>query len=698
MGFIYFDIKKWLNKHNLHDTSETDYKKIAAEVIDSWERGNNAYHFDGFVLYEEEIIPRIRKEIHYDSCFDYEYWEKKTDIQYSVFCILDEFLISYDYFLSRAGEIDCSSRALVKYLLGVNKRDSLEKEAEKIKFHFIVNGEQEKIKMKYSTLKREMALLEVLSSDWKADKYEELETYFYNSEATIKKKLNTGKYSVKNQYEKRFNVKLNIFGKGKKNEELKLLALFYHLEKIGIPKSQKERRCIFVCDILKSKKLEHINKCIYNVEPLEVALDIELFKNEIIKHIDFRRILFINERIRYLYRFFLEKSNYLSLTLNDSKLTRNQVECELIRIKELFLNLIELVDKIDNINYEENIFEFTFMRYQKYIFECERDESFESLKFVLETKAPKSTPFFEKYTDDKIRYECINLKDIDLYIDTNIEEISIFVLNRVNKRWVRTTKNLVHNLIELMKRFNRTIIIESIEVTILLSMFQSIKEVQDNRYRYNNNYRNYNGNKEVSLMSKLKDMSDNTKKVESIFDYLWMGLLKKWFMHNECKYDLWKISRESENNFNRLMCKIISLNNINDIDNLIKALDLELKFPFKKSRFEYETEVKKIIYLHTKYALIIEDFKIFGYFDYDSFFEEFTSITPMLINCYDRDKKNKEKETYHIKLRLISIKVVQDFVHKTIKVLEIRIISDYKTYKDISNLNFTCMTLDAFDF
>lgn len=692
MGFIYFDIQAWVKKHDLQHLPEDEYEKIAVKEIKRWKDHNKAVQFDGFVLYEEDIINRIMEEKIPNSYYSTEYWNTKTSLKYAVFCILNEIVISFDYFLFRAGIVDNNPQSFVNYLLRLTNRSELE-EVSKIEFKFLMNASPEPLKKQYLTLNYELSILEALLSDYKFESYAQLRQYAENIEDNTKKKLNSGKCSVKHLYEQSFGRKI---GRKPNFGELKLLAILYCLEKIGAPLLPSGRRCIFICDIFKHKKMEHINESIYLVKPTNVALDVELFKNEIIKHIEFKKILLINEKTRYLYNFFSEKMSYISSILDNPKLTRKQIKLDLNRIKKLLISLNTQVDKISNKYYEENIFEFTFLRYQKYIFECEREESFETLNFILATKNPTTTPLFEKYTDNNIRDKEIKLNDIDVYIEKNVDEISDFV--KIDKKWVNKRKYLIHNLINLMKRFDRTITFDTLALSILLSMFQAIKEVEDNNYKYNNNYRNYSGNQKISILSKLKDMSDDTKKVESVFDYVWMGLVKKWFMHNECKYELWKLARENENIFNRLICKVMNLNNLNGIDILTKILDLELKFPLKYSRFEYVSMIKNVIWGLTTYKLVIKDLRILAYLDDDAFFDEFISVTSAIICRYDMDHIDKDKESYHINLGKISIKVIQNYKSKIIIFVEVRIIGNYIIYQTSLDLGFKCISLNGFDF
>lgn len=714
MGFIYFNLDLWIRQGN-----ENKSKVNIIDMCNKHQIKNNQYVFNKYVFNEEDILPEILKDFtkkinirnDYAIFAQKKYWNSKIDLEFSVYCIVEDIVLSYDYFLERNNVFINKGIHYLNYLLEIYEKKHLKiQNMNKDLFYFFIGDKlNSKVPLTLTCLNKQIGIQSALLSDEVISNYNELLFKSDSYKESIKKKLNSGQCCVKKEFELLLGADLKISSKNKSNEqkflELKFLNLVYQFEKTGVPFNNFNNKKINIYDILNQYKAENVDDRLFSKIPkLSSKIPklsskyISLFNNEISKELSIDKLYNIHNKFETLDKFFRNKTEYI-LTLCESdklQLSYEFIKNELCVIKTK-LDILE--EKFDSIQSRpsnvDNIFEITYSYIQKYYRLCKLKTSYNSLEFINK-EIPAKIPLAKKIPRSKMCL-CINKLELENFISNNtslIAELIKFDENDiVEEKWICDKYNLISNLLDILVNFNTRNKDDLVDLTVLISMIQAIREVEQEGYNYENNYKYYAGNKNSSLLSKLKKTNTNG---EDTFYYVWVAFIKRWFHFNEGHYDVWKLAIECEKKLENISKNIlINLNNIKDFHDIMKFTDVILKFPIKEIAVDYNTELVNLIYNNTQYKLIINSLSLLGFMDENNFKEKFIKDILFYIDFSEYNTTNNIK-FYQFYIYKIKISVKQNIKDKVFEIVNFQIKVEDKMMKYIKNIGLDIEELDYF--
>ena len=192
-------------------------------------------------------------------------------------------------------------------------------------------------------------------------------------------------------------------------------------------------------------------------------------------------------------------------------------------------------------------------------------------------------------------------------------------------------------------------------------MYQVIYKLEKQKLKYDNNYKNYKGNKKISILAKLD--SDEINSDGDVFNYILIALLKKWFHYNEYNYEQWKAKSQMEVLFESMINKIMSLDSIIDIETVVEGLYVEFAFPETSYILDIKESREKEFYEKTGYKLDIQEYGMIRDFQKQEYFDWF--VEQMKVVIVLNEERNKQ-EVFHLNQEYVSLELYQDIENKVI--------------------------------
>ena len=648
MAIIFVDIKE-LEKSktaNIIPTGNNDEEK-AKQVVEYYEKGNDLILKGTIITEYENIIGEIKKQFDYLEVSDDQYWHAKTQKDNMVVMLNYDMTLSFDYFLYREKEVG------EYYKFTAYKKD----------FNIIYRTDVlEKLKKK--DMIKDIAVLE--SEDKKDISYE-------SEENRIKKMLFTDKAGVAKKIEKYFGIEEKKIPKASIHDYYKLVFLFYYLDKHGIPSEDETYKRIKVLDNITKPRIQMVADYIEHSNIAASAVENDLLKNEIVKHLSLSQIKRVNRIYVQLLYCYTTVFQYIGKLL-DIPIDMTLEEKELTNIEERVTKCQSVLDHVEQMEkdaeYKDSVWEIAYHRYKGFMLRCEREDSYNSLKYALELGQPSSPMFFDVVPNEDM-YSSIPQDKIIDFIKEKAEWFAEIISDGCTKRWVQDHCKDVEKACLLMKKFYRRVEFDSFPFTMVVSAAQVVHEVQKKKLKYENSFKGYKGNKKISLYATLSDIDEKDGELTA-FEYAWTAIIKRWCNYNEKKYKLWEHSVKIDLKFTDLIRRVIKLNSIDDIDLLVEGLFAETALPEKSRMTGIKQVVEKEIYqLDTGYRLVIEDMRVIREFEHENVKEHFVNIMNDVIRFND-SYYAEDKFVFHLNMEYMALKFKQDKVEKTIYLVDMR--------------------------
>lgn len=423
---------------------------------------------------------------------------------------------------------------------------------------------------------------------------------FSNSKESLRQKL----YEIKKRL-KIINIDLTKFGM-KKEETLKLIYMIYSFEKV---------HKINLILLLKNATLENVdNSCLKNTNNLSVNINTEYgetissFKEEILEELN--------------PNFKCNSNNLINETIHEwnciiSSLKTHLVQCVFNDKVNEFDRILNYIQKIYNklnlksdIDYEHNIFETIYL-YIKKGENVGREKDLILIQKMILEKIQNNNFEVEDYYIRKYKtlLNTLILKNnINKYINENIDLFTELVLMKKNitnddKKDIQFIIPFIIQLLNIIEEGTNYNFGNGVNLTLIITCAQEILICKNTKEKYAPHYFKSKV-KPKSIFSVLKKPKD----FEDIFKIIWIKKVDAKFyinlgMNNELKkfYNI-------ENSLDKIILKILSLHNMEDIkivNNLISdfvktslitdniAIDMLNKFTDKLNAVTgYKTYIK----------------------------------------------------------------------------------------------------------
>lgn len=645
MSIIFFDIRKWEkapNRTEIPVKGSTDYE-VAKSAYEYIKKGND-YIFDGpIVTTYEEIVELIEQEYDIEKISELDYWQDKAYRERMVYMAVDNMVLSYDYFLVRDRGVSCyfcwdGSDKQYQYLFNeipsgtkINKKKFIE-EVIAFELHDEIEG---------------MSVQD--SKDAIDNKYNAFKKLLFTDKSGIEKRLK--------EYWKLDSSKVPV---QQQHNYLNVLFLFYFLDKHGIYRVDNERYKVKILDALTKPRIQMIPNFMEHETELDVALDTEYLKNEIIKHLTLDQIHRIDRIYTQLFHMYNTTFLYIAHLVDmpiDFTLEQKELLNILERVNYCKAQVMRVQEYEADREYEDSIWEIAYHRYKGFIANCERADSYKSLEYAYSLGKPEGIRLFDVITEEKEKYLEIAKDDLRSYVECNLELIASIVSCDCSVKWIIENYNNAEKLCLVMEHFFRKQKFDSIPLTLLVSVYQSLYEVKKGRLKYVNNHKGYKGKKEVSLWRTLDNMEANAD--DDAFDYVWVAIIRRWCNYNECKYDLWSTMIQIELSFTDLIRMVVELSAIDNIDVLIEGLFAQMALPENYRMTHIKEAVETDVQRLTGYELQIKDSRIIREFENTNMREAFLwymrDVIPHNDLYYD-----EEEFVFHLNMEYIAIRFKQN--------------------------------------
>lgn len=615
MAIIYLDIDK-VKCYSKSEKLTLDISKCKNdnEIIDLIKK---TMKLNGVVVCQyDAIIIEIKKQIEnyikinkknfsYNNIPADEYWSLKLNRDFMVFMLIDNITLPFDYFLCREdnGGVDeyygynntnevfevlfrteCPSLDLHDH---ENVLKILRKEFKWFNAHR--PGTKNNVSLKENLKERE-----VLKQKWEKSDKKDVGIKDARSENSEQRKnfLNGNRKHIENRLkdisEKIKQVFLIDIDKITENElydYYKLLILVYYFESSGIDKdaltsvyqsmglkidtTEKYQR-IQIFNILSDPSIQLTLNWFVQNNATKSALNLELFRCEIIKHLGIEQIRNIDGKIRKLngcwYGLFEYTEKLIHFSYSEHKFEKKQFE----RITQTICKYKNLTNE-NKEKYNFSIWELVYFHYKLFCFKCEIVTSKDSLNHVLNLENPAYVEKPEKSTLPRLIQEVQRQRPY-LYLDYKIPNLSFFLENsndfwdnifpKLNKEkkskdyghyWVKKNIDTIKKAIKIMRNFQNINMLNPYSLLEIVSEIQALYEIKNRHIDCYVAYSGYDGNSTMRLISLTKDLNyfgDNKglpKKrgdlqmsymEQGAFEYNWAAFIKRWYGYNSQKYDL----------------------------------------------------------------------------------------------------------------------------------------------------------------
>ena len=677
MAIIFVDIKELENSEmtNIIPTGNNDEEK-AMQVVEYFEKGNDVILKGTIITEYEKMIEEIKNQFDYSDMSDYQYWHAKSIKDKMVIMLNYDMTLSFDYFLFRENKIG------EYYKYTADTKD----------FNIIYRTDVPEKLIKRDMI-RDIVVLE--SEDNKDISYE-------SEENRIKKMLFTDRAGVAKKIEKYFGIEEKKVPKESIHDYYKLVFLFYYLDKHGIPSEDGVYKRIKVLDNIMKPRIQMVPNYIEHTNVATSAVENDLLKNEIVKHLSLSQIKRANRIYVQLLHCYNTVFQYIGKLL-DIPIDMMLEERELSNIEERVArcqSALEHVEQMEkNSQYKDSVWEIAYHRYKGFMLRCEREDSYNSLKYALELGQPSSPMFFD-VVPHKYMYANILQDKIAAFVKENAEWFAEIISEGCTKRWVQDHCKDVEKACWLMQKFYRRVEFDSFPFTMVVSAAQAVHEVQKKKLKYENSYKGYKGNKRISLYATLSNIDEKGGEVTA-FEYAWTAIIKRWCNYNEKKYNLWEHSVKIDLKFTDLMRGVTKLDSIDDIDILVEGLFAETSVPEKSRMTGIKQVVEEEIYqLGTGYRLVIEDMRVIREFEHENVKKYFVHVMNDVIR-FNNSHYDENKFVFHLNMQYMALKFIQDKVNKIICLVDMRHLrlgNQYKMFHRALELELPWFTEDFREF
>ena len=681
MAIIYVDVTEIENSKSANITLKGGNEEEKVQEIIKFYEQRNAVKLQGTIItVYNQIVEEIKKQLNYGDISDFAYWDMKTDKRYMVIMLNDNMTLSYDYFLVRENAVD-EYHCYTAY----NDDD----------FDFkMIYQHNRPAKLTKKEMIKDVALLE--SNNITDVEYE-------CEENRIKKILFTDKAGIAQKLKNVVAIDEKKVTEKEMYDYYKLVFLLYYLDKHGIPdKDVMSYKKIKVLDNISKPCIQMIPNYIEHTYVSSSAEENDLLKNEIIKHLSLKQIKRANRiyvQLLYCYTMVFE---YIGKLL-DVPIDMVIEERELCNIEKRLDNCFDALKRVEDIEgenpYEDSVWELAYHRYKGYILNCEREDSYNSLKYAFELGEPETPKLFD-IIPNKYKYAEIHRENITVFIKENAEWFAHTISNGCTKRWINDHCEAITKACLLMEKFNRKYEFDAYPFTIVISAAQSVYEVQKNKLKYENRSKGYKGNKKVSLYASLDGMDEKNGDVVS-FEYAWTAIIKRWCNYNENKYSLWRHSINIDLKFTELMRRVVKLNSIDDIDILVEGLFAETALPENSRMTGIKQIVEEEFYeLKTGYELMIQDIRVLREFEHERVKDYFMHIMNEVVPFNEQYYFEEEFE-FHLNMEYMAIKFRQNKIEKQLYLIDMRYLrlgNQYSMFRRAMELGLPWFTEDFTDF
>lgn len=719
MAIIYLDIDKVkcyakTNKLMVDISKCKSDDEITDTVINYFEMGSAILNGAVVVRQYNAIIVEIKKQIEnyfqmdkknfsYTEIPTDEYWNLKLNRDFMVFMLVDDMTLPFDYFLSREGNVGIDEyygynntnevfEVLFKPKCSLDLRSCEHEQVLKILGKdFSQFGAQRS----GTDLK---AFLEKCDEDYKSLNEEWEESG--KKDVTIKDNISKNRENRKNRlkdnrdqiYKRLKDIieelkEVLLIDKDKITEDelydyYKLLVLIYYLESLGIKtdkitadnrkknKKKKVYQTADIFDILSKPSVQLTLNWMFQSRATKSAYGLELFRCEIIKHLEIEQMRKIDEKIKKVRKCWFGLFEYTATLIDFSSLDHVFENKQFESMKQKICEYRNPINKNEE-KYNFSIWELVYFHYKMFCLNCEITVSEDSLDRVLNLENPvfiempeKSTVprlvqgILEKYKSTYLEYTIQNDENLLAFLENNDsfwdnmfpnlekgsevknEETKIIRKNSSKKYghyWVKKNTDTIKKVIKIIRKFKNINLSNPYSLLEVVSAAQALYEIKNNKISCSVWYRGYKGKKKKSLMALLKDIDYFCDKnglpkkrgdvqmsyMEQVaFEYNWVAFIKRWNGYNVQKYDLLMRSFRFEIAFLDLITEKIQ--KIDDIDLFLNFMDNELHFNnlvvYTAQVRELESQLEKDGYQYhlsiEKSELLIEISYLFGWWKY----------------------------------------------------------------------------------
>lgn len=677
MAIIYIDKVKCYS-----DISGKNDNEIIDIIRRRFEIGGTSLNeaiVNGVIVYQyDAIIVEIKKQIEnyikinkknfsYSNIPADEYWNLKKNCDFMVFMLADNITLPFDYFLCR------EDNGGVDEYYGYNNTNEVFKvlfkpECPSLDLHDhenvfkILRNEFKWFKAHRPgtpnnvSLKENLKVSEGLNQKWEMSDKKDVSIKDARSENREQRKslLNGNRNQIEGMLKKIakkikqvFLIDMDKISENELYDYYKLLILIYYFESLGIKKRMKpnakyERINIF--DILSKPSVQlTLNWFVQdnNATKPESAYDLELFRCEIIKHLEIEQIRKINEKVQNITKCENNLFDYIAILIIFSSSEHVLEKLQFDRIKQAICEYKNPINE-NKEKYDFSIWEQVYFRYKMFCLQCEKVTSKDSLNRVLNLENPAC---IEKSTLPRLIQEIQRqypYLDLDYEVpDCEISNLSLFLENNNNfwdnifpnldkekktlknygHYWVKDNIDTIKNVIKIMRKFKNINMSTPYSLFEVVSEIQALYEIKTRRIDCYVVYRGYTGNSTIRLIGLTTDhdyFGDNNglpKKrsdlqmsymEQAAFEYNWVAFIKRWYSYNTRKYDLSICSFHLEIAlFDLIMEKIQKIDDVdsfwNFMNNDLHLCDLEL---YSRQIKELDNQLNKDGY---KYHLSIKN-------------------------------------------------------------------------------------------
>lgn len=661
MSICYFNINRWKQSENRKISMIGDSDKEIAENTMNTLFKKNLYNFEGkLVLYEDEILPEIEKQYKNRKRFGSDYWSDCVNGDYTVYCVVEEMILSFDYFLKRAGKI---SEATKDYYFQMHSKEN--ELPTELLMNLIFPDSQMSIRRKINNnaLMHDIIVLEYLDiNKWNKDDLNNLVRD--DLVERIKKQLFSGKYSVKKRIAKVLELDWKKFKNESDREDiLKLIFWIYYLDRHGIPVVTGYQK-LGIIDIMQKPRIQVVSDFRKHENEIDASTSMNQFKNIIVRNLSLEKIEKIDRVIRRVNDFYNAVFNYKAKVMVETD-DEDAHMLEFLNLENRLQGAIEVVDSVKiqehELDYEIRIWEIVYLRYKKFVEICRHEESAKSLEYAIELEQPQNLKFFDTCKDKAMRLSEIPMSNLKEFTYLNAGYIAKHINIKCSTEWIKENYDRIIKFNAIVYRFNTAMDNDNCSITMLIAMYQVIYELEMKQLKYDNSYKNYRGNKSVSILAKLDTEERNSD--SEAFDYVLHSLLKKWFHYNEYHHENWLAQCKMEVTFQKMLRKIMSLDNLVDMETIIEGLYIEFAFPENGTILEIKEKREKEFLDRTGYRLEIQEYGLIREFEKQKYFDWFVSQLQEVL--YLNENYN-EQGVFYLNQDFASLELSQNIEQKVV--------------------------------
>ncbi len=402
-------------------------------------------------------------------------------------------------------------------------------------------------------------------------------------------------YDIKNNL-KKINIDLSKFGMKNRNT-LKLIKLIYQFE---------NSENINLILLLKNASLENVDNSsldLYNQHGEKISK----FKYEIMKELDVNFIFNSKAKIGDIIHKWTLIIEDLKKYLINSLFWNTTNEFD--RISSFIKDIYNKIDLNLNTDYEHNIFETMYFNIIKNE-NVGREKDILSIqeKMLEEIKTKKNIPdeiYIKKYKE--ILENIILKENIKSYVEKNLEVVTQLVLMQeiitdYDKNYIKSIVKYIDPLLQIINDGTTCNHDNGLSLTFIISCLQEILISKDTKEKYVAHYFKSDA-KPRTLFSILK----NQEKFEEIYKILWIKKINVKFYTNLGLYNELKQFSELENIIDKIILKILSLNNLNDINITNKLITdlIQTSLVNNDIAFESANKFADLLNKKTNYKLCI---------------------------------------------------------------------------------------------